>query len=96
MKSGSRNQQSLRNATEDSELSPKPLSATLLQEFQNLKDKFKNDEDNMEKGMCFIHWIFKLILISLCGVLCCISESSRIALPAFGESDRVARVQNFP
>ena len=28
----------------------KPLSATLLQEFQNLKDKFKNDDDVQEKG----------------------------------------------
>jgi hypothetical protein len=28
----------------------KPLTATILQEFQNLKDKFKNDDDVQEKG----------------------------------------------
>ncbi|KAJ1419563.1 adaptin N terminal region-domain-containing protein [Ochromonadaceae sp. CCMP2298] len=28
---------------------PKPLAATLLQEFQNLKDKFKNEDDGAEK-----------------------------------------------
>lgn len=28
----------------------KPLTATLLQEFQNLKDKFKNEDDVQEKG----------------------------------------------
>ena len=31
-------------------VSQKPLTATLLQEFQNLKDKFKNDDDVQEKG----------------------------------------------
>ena len=28
----------------------KPLTTTILQEFQNLKDKFKNDDDVQEKG----------------------------------------------
>jgi hypothetical protein len=28
----------------------KPLAATLLQEFQNLKDKFKNEDDAQDKG----------------------------------------------
>lgn len=28
----------------------KPLTATLLQEFQNLKDKFKNDDDSQDRG----------------------------------------------
>ena len=49
-KAGSRNQQSGRGSVEDSDPSPKPLTATLLQEFQNLKDKFKNEDDNPEKG----------------------------------------------
>ena len=29
---------------------PKPLAATLMAEFQNLKDKFKNEDDVQEKG----------------------------------------------
>lgn len=28
----------------------KPLTTTILQEFQNLKDKFKSDDDVQEKG----------------------------------------------
>ena len=31
---------------------PKPLAATLMAEFQNLKDKFKNEDDVQEKGRC--------------------------------------------
>lgn len=34
-------------------VSQKPLTTTLLQEFQNLKDKFKNDDDVQEKGIGF-------------------------------------------
>jgi hypothetical protein len=34
---------------------PKPLATTILQEIQNLKDKFKNDEDNQEKGNLSSH-----------------------------------------
>ena len=34
----------------------KPLTATLLQEFQNLKDKFKNDDDVQEKGEDWGRW----------------------------------------
>lgn len=37
------------SAVEEAESGPKPLAATLLQEFKNLHDKFK-DEDSFEKG----------------------------------------------
>ena len=30
--------------------SEKPLAATLFQEFQNLKEKFKNEDDEMDSG----------------------------------------------
>lgn len=33
----------------------KPLSATILQEFQNLKDKFKNEDENQEKESPYQH-----------------------------------------
>lgn len=39
---------------EESESGSKPLAATLLQEFQNLKDKFKNEDDGYEKGLHII------------------------------------------
>jgi hypothetical protein len=57
IKTGSRSQLAAKSqvdvsaATDDS--NPKPLAATLLQEFQNLKDKFKNEDDTSEKGMRF-------------------------------------------
>lgn len=41
---------SSRAPPEESESGPKPLAATLLQEFQNLKDKFKNEDETQEKG----------------------------------------------
>lgn len=50
-KAGSRNQHPGRSAVDESDLSPKPLSATLLQEFQNLKDKFKNEDGEEIKGI---------------------------------------------
>ena len=28
----------------------KPLAATLMQEFQNLKDKFKSEDDGIDRG----------------------------------------------
>ena len=31
--------------------STKPLAATLMQEFQNLKDKFKNEDEEYDKGL---------------------------------------------
>ena len=30
--------------------SNKPLAATLMQEFQSLKDKFKNEDDGNDRG----------------------------------------------
>ena len=41
--------------TEESD-GPKPLAATLLQEFQNLKDKFKNEDDDADKGVKFTNF----------------------------------------
>jgi hypothetical protein len=35
---------------EETDPSPKPLAATLMQEIQNLKDKFKNEDEMQEKG----------------------------------------------
>lgn len=51
-KTGSRSSAPGRGAlsTEETEAGPKPLAQTLLQEFKNLQDKFKNDEDSLEKG----------------------------------------------
>ena len=39
---------------DESDSGQKPLAATLLQEFQNLKDKFKNEDDSNEKGVLII------------------------------------------
>lgn len=51
-KAGSRNQQAPpRAATEEVDGTAKPLAATLMQELQNFKDKFKNEDDVREKGM---------------------------------------------
>jgi hypothetical protein len=54
-KAGSRNQQASRNGAEESEQSPKPLTATLMQEIQNLKDKFKNEDELQEKGLFLLY-----------------------------------------
>jgi hypothetical protein len=48
-KNGSRVQPPIK--AEEPESAPKPLTATLFQEFQNLKDKFKNEDDVQEKGI---------------------------------------------
>ena len=32
----------------------KPLAATLFQEFQNLKEKFKNEDDEYDAGECLM------------------------------------------
>lgn len=37
------------------ESDPKPLSTSLIAEFQNLKDKFKSDDENVEKESPFMH-----------------------------------------
>lgn len=47
---GSRTQQLPRGAAEESEGGSKPLAAALFQEIQNLKDKFKNEDDAQERG----------------------------------------------
>jgi hypothetical protein len=54
-KTASSNKNAPRANTEETEApASKPLAATLLQEFQNLKDKFKNEDDTTEKGFfCF-------------------------------------------
>lgn len=58
-KAGSRNQHPGRSFADESDQSPKPLVGTLLQEFQNLKDKFKNEDGEEIKGasimMCSIN-----------------------------------------
>lgn len=41
-------QQSQKNEEETS--ANKPLTTQLMQEFQNLKDKFKSEDDGQEKG----------------------------------------------
>lgn len=50
---GKSNQPSAYNAqkSEDEPAANKPITTTLLQELQNLKDKFKSEDDNVEKGM---------------------------------------------
>lgn len=50
-KSGSRNSIGIavRN-NDETENAPKPLAATLLQEFQNLREKLKSEDDSQEKG----------------------------------------------
>lgn len=40
---------------DDAETTPKPLAATILQEIQNLKDKFKNEDDDAEKESPYQH-----------------------------------------
>jgi hypothetical protein len=47
-KNSSSRQPTLKSVEDD--LNPKPLAATLLQEFQNIKDKFKNEDEDGEKG----------------------------------------------
>jgi hypothetical protein len=42
---------------------PKPLASSLLQEFQNLKDKFKNEDENAEKGLLYAFCRFQIDVI---------------------------------
>ena len=53
--SGSAHAESAGGDAADSSAANKPLAATLLQEFQNLKDKFKNEDDSQDKGRHWIH-----------------------------------------
>lgn len=48
--SGSAHAESAGGDSADTSNANKPLAATLLQEFQNLKDKFKNEDDSQDKG----------------------------------------------
>jgi len=86
-KAGSRNQHPGRSAVDESDLSPKPLSATLLQEFQNLKDKFKNEDGEEIKGI-----VQSLPLSLRLEVKLELSNLFRISVPAFGEGNRFAGV----
>ena len=47
--------------------SQKPLTTTILQEFQNLKDKFKSDDDVQEKGSQRNNFIKLLIMNKFLG-----------------------------
>ena len=59
---------------DEQDSSSNPLTATLIQEFQSLKDKFKNEDDGPERGylkfrrptLSFInfpfHFIYSLVL----------------------------------
>jgi len=44
-----------RQGQEPADASNKPLAATLMQEFQNLKDKFKNEDESADKGIHYCH-----------------------------------------
>ena len=49
--SKSSNSTSVKSSQDDgNDQANKPLAATLMQEFQNLKDKFKNEDDSTDKG----------------------------------------------
>jgi hypothetical protein len=48
-----------KSTAEDAESSnPKPLTTTILQEFQNFKDKFKNEDETQEKGKLYCAYLF--------------------------------------
>jgi hypothetical protein len=49
---------------EEGDGSNKPLGATILAEFQSLKDKFKNEDDGFEKGCLFSLIVFAVIIFS--------------------------------
>jgi len=51
---GKANQSAIQKV-EEPQQSNKPLTTTLLQEFQNLKDKFKNEDDTQEKESPYKH-----------------------------------------
>ena len=47
----------------DEEPSSKPLTTQLMQEFQNLKDKFKSEDDGQEKGNILDKILYYCILL---------------------------------
>ncbi len=44
-----------KSGIEEGENGPKPLAATLLQEFQNLREKLKNEDENGDRGYFTIY-----------------------------------------
>lgn len=60
---GKASQQAQQQKIEE-EQANKPLSTTLFQEIQNLKDKFKSDEDSQDRGL-FLMVFFAPILSQL-------------------------------
>lgn len=84
-------------------VSQKPLTATLLQEFQNLKDKFKNDDDVQEKGAAcdLLYTLVHTVSSNLESYFLLIFASPfenlfRVPISAFGKSHSFARMQSFP
>lgn len=66
-----RNQVPNRAMMEDPNGGEKPLAATLLQEFQNLKDKFKNEDDENDKGAKLSIFPLQVVLLLIL-YPCCI------------------------
>jgi hypothetical protein len=83
---GSRNPEKgfITKPVDDSDSTPKPIAATLMQEFQNLKDKFKNEDGEAEKGErnCVGKIYFEVL-------------KYRISIPAFRKSNGIARMSCF-
>ena len=73
-------------AVEDAD--PKPLATSLMQEFQNLKDKFKNDDENVEKGTTYSlvifcvgdYYFFPFTILCLCALMFFTSFQSLLSL----------------
>ena len=70
--------------------SNKPLAATLMQEFQNLKDKFKSEDDGIDRGITKIrtleyHNRMHVLIRGVNSFIHC-----RISISAVGESHRLA------
>eukprot|EP01041_Mallomonas_annulata_P000651 gene651-1260_t len=83
--------------SEEQDSTPKPLAATLLQEFQNLKDKFKNEDDDQDKESPYQH-LEKATVLQECRVFhdasvvtqnprrCCLLITKLLFLIVKGES----------
>jgi len=82
---------------EDADATPKPVSAMILQEIQNLKDKFKNEDDEQEKESPYQH-LEKATVLQECRVFhdssvvtqnprrCCLLITKLLFLIVKGES----------
>lgn len=68
----------------------RPLASTLLQEFQNLKDKFKNEDEVQERGELVEFGTVGEILFDF------LMFVRRVSISAFRKSHSVARVSYFP